>query len=179
MGDLDIVVIQAKRLEFSGAATNSGHLHGLLNQLSQCLKEPVKLPDGTARIPTRIWFVSPFPLDINALEASFVAFSESFANRIKVIDGLKLIGVLQQKAPELLARLGDRYALYRKRIEDELVLLEEASAFRLRDKTSVLPFYVRLDLSLLSERVANLIMIDRSSRQDLISSVSSLRERIG
>ncbi len=42
----------------------------------------------------------------------------------------------------------------------------------------MLPFYVRLDLSLLSERVANLISIGRSARQELISSVSTLRERI-
>jgi hypothetical protein len=178
MGDLDIVVIQAKRLQFSGATSSKGHLHALLNQLSQCLMEPAKLPDGTARVPTRIWFVSPFPLEIVALEASFAAFSGSFANRIKVIDGPKLIAVLQQRAPELLAQLGDRYALYLKRLEDELVLIQEASAFRLRDKTSVLPFYVRLDLSLLSERVADLISINRSARPELILSVSTLREKI-
>jgi hypothetical protein len=178
IGDLDIVVIQVKRLEFSGAATSKGHLHGLLNQLSQCLKEPLKLPDGTTRLPTRIWFISPFPLDINALESSFAVFSDSPANRVKIVDGRKLMSVLEVNAPELLAQLGDRYALYRKRIEDELVLLQEASALRLRDKTSVLPFYVSLDLSLLSEQIADAISLGPKARPELVSSLSTLRESI-
>jgi hypothetical protein len=179
MGDLDILAIQAKRIQFSGAATKPGHPHGLLNQLSQCLREPVKLSDGTARLPTRIWFVSPFPLDVTALESSFAALSGSSANRIKIIDGPKLIAVLQVKAPELLAQLGDRFALYLKRLEEELAMLHEASAFRLRDKTPVLPFYVRLDLSLPSERLAHEIIASGLSRPELVSSASALLGKIG
>jgi NACHT domain len=178
LGDLDIVVIQAKRLPYSGAATNKGHLHGLLNQLSQCIREPLKLPDGTERLPNRIWFVSPFPLDISALESSFAALSAAPASRIKIIDGPKLMSVLQLKAPELLAQLGDRYALYLKRIQDELILLQEASAFRLREKMSVLPFYVQLDLSLLSERITNSASVTRSARPELAASMATLRAKI-
>jgi NACHT domain len=178
MGDADIVVIQVKRFQFSGAASNKAHLHGLLNQLSQCLKEPVKLPDGTARLANRIWFVSPYPIEIGALESSFAAFSESSANRIKIIDGPKLIAVLQSKAPELLAQLGDTFALSLQRIETEMVLIQEASALRLRDKVSVLPIYVQLDFSLFTERIAQLLSTKRPIESRLASVVSTLRGKV-
>ncbi|HXW55537.1 MAG TPA: NACHT domain-containing protein [Candidatus Cybelea sp.] len=178
MGDTDIVVIQVKKLRFSGAATSKGHLHGLLNQLSQCLKEPVKLPDGTCRLASRTWFVSPFSLNIGVLETSFAAFSDSFAHRIKVIDGPKLVNALQSKAPELLAQLGDKSAACLKRIQTEMTLVQESSALRLPDKISILPIYVQLDFSLLGERVVEFLSTKGPVKSGLASIAAALRSKL-
>ena len=54
--ELDVLAIQVKRLAFSGAVTQTGHLAGLFNQLRQCVNEPFKLKDGSTRQVKRLAF---------------------------------------------------------------------------------------------------------------------------
>lgn len=144
----ELPAIQVKRLKFSGNAADRGHLHGIVNQLSQCLSEDIKLRDGTLRHADRVWFISPYPLDIAALEASFTAVGLAATNKLKIIDGHLLLGLIKRKAPELLRELGDKHSVYLQRIQAELPIVQEASVFRWRDRLSLLPVYVNLDLSI-------------------------------
>lgn len=151
--ETELLAIQVKKLKFTGNASATGHLHNVLNQLSQCLEEPIKLKDGTARLANRVWLISPYSLNVSALEVSFTKFTNAKANRIRVIDGDKLLTLLNNRAPEILAELGDKYAAYLKDVQNELTFLQEASAFRLKDKTSILPIYIHLDISVLPPRL--------------------------
>jgi len=121
------------------------------------MEEPQKLRDGTARLLHRVWFISPFPLDVSALELSFSKYVKANASRIRIIDGIKLLNLLYRTAPELLAELGDKYSLHVKKMKDELALLHEASAFRLRDKVSLLPIYINLGSSVLPELMVEIL----------------------
>src|ERR1044072_3275904 len=157
LDELELLAIQVKKLKFSGNASESGHLHNVINQLSQCLEEPIRLRDGTERPANRVWFISPYPLNISALEASFAKYVRAGASRVKIMDGAKLLDLLEKNAPEVLAQLGDKYAAYITNLKGELTFLQEASAFRLRDKISILPIYIDLDISVLPPRLLAVI----------------------
>lgn len=151
--ETELLAIQVKKLKFSGQATKEGHLHGLINQLSQCLEEPIKLKDGTQRYASRVWMISPFQLNVSALEVSFEKYLKAKAKRISIVDGEKLISLVHNRAPELLAKLGDRYSLYIENFKKEIVLLHEASAFRIKEKLSLIPFYINLGSSVIPEQL--------------------------
>ncbi len=149
IGDLDLLAIQLKKVQFTGNAAKTGHLHALTTQLSQCLEEPIQLSDGTARSPTRVWLVSPYPLTGPAIGASFARLGTSRASGITLVDGPKLVHLIRTKAPELLASLGDRLAAYMAKLERDLSSLPHASTLKITRHTSVLTVYVHLDSSLL------------------------------
>ncbi len=157
IGELDLLSVQVKRLEFSGKAPRAGHLHGVFNQLSQCMDEPIKLGDGTERRPNRIWLVSPYPLNASALEQGFSKYTQSKINRIQIVDGPRLLRLIRERAPGLLGELGDPFAAYICTVRDEVAILKEAAALRLSQNVSLLPIYVNLDLSLLSDKVAAVV----------------------
>jgi hypothetical protein len=136
LGEEDLLGIQVKRLKFTGKATDSGHLHGVLNQLSQCLEEPVILVSGAKKLLDRIWLVSPYELNIAALETSIAKYQGAVSRRLRIVDGLQLISLLRRYAPDVLAKYGDQRALYRQRLEREVAVLHEAAALRLREKPS-------------------------------------------
>ena len=157
LDEADLLAIQVKRLQFSGSATEAGHLHGILNQLGQCLEEPIKLRDGTIRLADRVWLISPYPLNISALESAFGKYVQAGMNKIRIIDGHKLLSLILKKAPDLLAELGDKYSLYLKRVEQELTLISEFSAFRLHKAQALLPIYINLDLSIFPQFVLSIL----------------------
>jgi hypothetical protein len=157
IAELDILAIQVKRLQFSGAASKPGHLHGVINQLSQCIDEPIKLKDGTQRCANRIWLISPYTLHSTALEQAFSKYAQSKTNRIQIVDGERLIRLMRDRAPELLAELGDPFAAYICAVRDEVAQLKEASALRINEKVSLLPIYVNVDVSLLSDKLASIL----------------------
>jgi hypothetical protein len=160
LDDVDILAVQAKRLRFTGNVVSDGHLHGTLNQLSQCIEEPIKLKDGTQRLPNRIWLVSPYPLNVAALESSFAKYSSAIVRRVKIVDGPRLVRLLRDKAPEILADLGDQEFGYRERVAAELSVMQEASAFHIRDKMNLIPLYVHLDVSCVPSYILRLISGD-------------------
>lgn len=147
------LAIQVKKFKFSGDASEIGHLHNVLNQLGQCLEEVIKRKDGSEGFASRAWLVSPFELEVSALEASFAKYLKANVNRLRVVDGDTLLTLLDRKAPEILAELGNRYATYLKQLQQELTFLQEASAFQIREKVSLLPIYIHLDISVLPPRL--------------------------
>jgi hypothetical protein len=149
----ELLAVQVKKLKFSGNASEIGHLHNVLTQLGQCLEEPIKLKDGREGFASRAWLVSPYSLEVSALEASFAKYMKANVKRLRVIDGDMLLNLLDRKAPEILAELGNRYASYLKHLQSELTFLQEASAFQIREKVSLLPIYIHLDISVLPLRL--------------------------
>jgi len=166
IGDASLLAIQVKRLKFSGSATSPGHLHGTLNQISQCMEEPVKLKDGSTQLADRVWFISPYDLNATALEAAFSKLRNARSIGVKIIDGERLLALIELHAPELLGGLGDKYTLYLRRIRAELPVIREAAALRLPNTPSLLPTYVNLDLSLLSPTLAHVAYGQHSSSTD-------------
>ena len=155
--EVELLVIVVTRQKLSGKASNKWHPHGVLNQLSQCITEPIKLRDGTERLANRIWLLTPYVLTDFALESSFAKIAESAINRIRIVDGLKLLSLLHDRAPELLVELGDKTAVYLNRIKEKLSLMQEAPAFHLNDVVSLLPLYINLDLLVLPDRLLKLL----------------------
>ena len=149
--DIELTAVQVKKIKFSGNASKSGHLYNVLNQLGQCLEEPIKLKDGTIRHADKVWLISPYILNISALEASFQKYINDRSRRIKIIDGIKLIELLYKTFPEILNELGDKFAAYTKSMEETILLMQEAPALRMKKNISLLPLYINLDLYLLND----------------------------
>ena len=78
-GETEVTVAAVKRERLSGRASAPSHLTTVCTQLMQCLNEPVVMKDGTTRLPSSIWFISPFPLDQTALELSLQAYNKALA----------------------------------------------------------------------------------------------------
>jgi energy-coupling factor transporter ATP-binding protein EcfA2 len=157
-GDLDLLAVQAKRINFSGNSASMGHPHALLTQISQCFKEPIKLKNGVMRKANRIWFISPYELNAPALESSFQGIADSITNRIKIIDGPKLLIQIRGSAPEILAELGDKRLVYIERLRAEIHEVAEATAFKLNKSFSLLPTHVNLDGSLGTRQLARIAL---------------------
>jgi hypothetical protein len=167
-GEMEVTVASVKREKLSGRATGSGHLTNVCTQLMQCLNEPVIMKDGTTRLPSSVWFVSPFPLDPTALELSFQTYSKALANRIKVIDGPKLLRAIKTHCPGLLTVLGEALPSHLDKVKREIPLLHEARALNIASPMPLERFFVehRYRFSSLRARV-DLDFIEGRERVEL------------
>ena len=100
--------------------------------------------DGTERKASSVWYISPYPLSSTALELSFGTYAKALSNRVKVIDGPKLIRAIKGYCPELLGVLGDRLTSYMERVKREIPLFLEAPALRLGSPIPLERFFVEL-----------------------------------
>lgn len=159
LDELELLAIQVKRTKFSGRSSDNGNIYTISTQLSQCLTENIKLRDGTVRKADRAWFISPYMLNISALESSFNKYNQLISSKIKILDGNKVIDLLKRRAPDIIYELGDHYSVYLHNTIKELTLIQESSVFRLKDKIPILKHYINLDLDLLPDFISKLMSI--------------------
>jgi hypothetical protein len=150
LGELDLLAIQVKRLKFTGRVTDSAHLYPVLTQLAQCLIEPIRLRDGTERCANRVWLVSPYEFVSTALDSAFARFQQARLENIRIVDGTRLLSLIQKHAPQTLVMLGDNSSLYVMNVRRDVALLHEAAVFHMTGKPSLSSLYVELGSSLVA-----------------------------
>ena len=89
------------------------------------------------------------------------------------------ISLLYKRAPDVLAEIGDKFALYLMKLENELTFVRESSAFKLKDKIALLPIYINLDVSVLPPQVLAIMNseIATKSYQEIYIEKSNVRSQ--
>ncbi|MES9901762.1 MAG: NACHT domain-containing protein [Sedimenticola sp.] len=108
----EFAAVQVKKWKLTAKADDTKSFQGVLNQLQVASEEPIPHTDGQKYIPSTVYFVTPFELDTRSLQTRFVKYQELRSRRVKIIDGSKLVSLIQKKLPELYAKiLGTQIAM--------------------------------------------------------------------
>ena len=99
-----LAVAQVKLSKASAKARDTESLSELVTQLSQANEEPVKHKDGFQYRPTSVLFITPFEIDSRALETRFRRFKSLRTRNRRIIDGRKLVNLIEKHLPELAAQ---------------------------------------------------------------------------
>ncbi|HWK02793.1 MAG TPA: NACHT domain-containing protein [Puia sp.] len=160
LGDPDVLAIQVKKFAFSGNFKSEGNIYGIINQLDACKTETIQMKNGQTLQATRVWFISPYRINLAALTAAFKKLNEARLQHVKIVDGDKLYELIFKKAPEVLLKLGDKRVIYNERFKSEIPILQEAASFKLKDKSPLSRQYIKMYLSLLPANLTCLYFQD-------------------
>lgn len=147
-GELEVTVVQVKLFQASAAAKSKQRFGEIVDQLQQALEKPVPLTDGSEALPAAALFVTPFPLDVRALQTRFEAYSALRPRRVRILDGVELARLIQSKAPTLLTALLGAAPLIRVLTSQSLDNAALISALRINDEKAVAAFYCDLEFGI-------------------------------
>jgi hypothetical protein len=106
IGEALLAVAQVKLYRPSRRAADKRSFSELVNQVAQCLEEPRPDLDGREHLPSRVYVVTPYPVDTKILASRFRrVVTLHAAGQLKIIDGHKLASLVNQKLPKLSAQL--------------------------------------------------------------------------
>lgn len=161
----ELYAIQIKKYKTTANVNKGKSYYRLLDQLRQALQEPVFDPSSGRKIcPDRCLFITPYPIS----PATRDAFQGSLSNDplfrlISVIDGIKLVDLLEKYLPGALTSLSME-TQYRLHIAHEANRIKEAGvAFSMNGDLLVDSIYVEVAL----EEVEDLIsQVSRQRRNE-------------
>lgn len=105
IGDTQCAVAQVKRCKPSAVASDPNSFSEVVNQLAQAAEKPVPHTDGQQYLPSPVYFVTPFPVDTRALQSRFEGLAALRGARVKILDGPKLVALVEDKLPDVAAEL--------------------------------------------------------------------------
>ncbi|GEM_PF-6821308 len=101
-----------KSRPLTGSVSSSKSIHEMLFQLQQALREPYILPfNGEAVLIEMAFCFTPFPIATTTVE-SISAQMRDVANRVRFVDGPRLVSLIQEHLPDLLISLPDPESRY-------------------------------------------------------------------
>ncbi len=105
LGDLALTVVQVKRFRLARRARSDKSFSEVVNQLAQCVETKVPFTDGKSYRPSAVYFVTPYVVDTRTLSTRFEKVASLRQHRVRIIDGVKLLGLLHGHVPQLAAEL--------------------------------------------------------------------------
>ena len=148
LGDLEIAAIQVKKTKAKAAAASQQSFSEIVTQLQQAKEKKIALLDGSRACPDFVFFVTPFELDVRALESRFEAYESISKRGAKVIDGVKLVQLIRQKLPDLETELLGAQVLQGLKGPSAAANQELLGALRYSGTSDVNQFYCDLDFGM-------------------------------
>lgn len=105
LDDIELAVAQIKHFKPGGKTYSSQGFAYLVTQLSQAGEKAIPHSSGQAYLPSTVYFVTPYALDVRTLSTRFDKFTALKQVGLKIIDGPKLACLLQKRLPELVQKL--------------------------------------------------------------------------
>lgn len=110
-GGQEIMVAQVKKTRPSAVASDSNSFAAIVTQLQQAAEEPVSLLT-VERVPNRVYFITPFQIDIRSLESRYAKMTELSLRNVKVLDGPMIAAAVCSHIPELAEKIcGEEHAI--------------------------------------------------------------------
>ncbi len=140
-------VAQVKKYKPTGRAADERSFSALATQLCQAKEMPVpNLEEGINYKPTIIYCITPYEIDIKALQTRFEKIEELKTRQVKVIDGSKLVRLIKTKAPELIDEIigigSSIDGVIGRELTNEVLL----KVLNIKEAVDISKFYCDLDL---------------------------------
>jgi len=146
--ELKLTVAQVKHFKFTNRSSDSNSFQTVFNQLIQCFTEQLPFSDQTTHIPEEVLLISTYLIDTKTLKTRLSEHLKLFAERVTIIDGLKLATLLKKNKPDLVSKLmGVETEIYSK-LESTLnneILLKSLGYL---EKKLIKHIYIDIDFSL-------------------------------
>ena len=142
-----LYAVQIKKFKFSGRSQTSSALIHLVNQLRQAICEEVIDPTiNRRRQPDKCIFITPYAIDIFAFESCLNQLLDARHNQIDIVDGPRLLDLINEYIPEVLLALGDIDFQYRMHLAQAVNIIAESRAFNVRDDLHLTDIYVGVSI---------------------------------
>mgnify|MGYP001283821305 CR=1 FL=1 len=103
--NIDLMVCQVKKYKPTARASDKKSFMEIVNQLQQASEKEIPNIDGQAYKPNEVCFVTPYQVDNRALMARFEKYKELSSQRVKILDGQKIIDLCLLKIPTQLNKI--------------------------------------------------------------------------
>lgn len=177
--DLDdslyLICIQSKKIDNSQKTKPRAELSDIIHQLRQCLMNQQRLPNGQYQIANEAYLAIPGELNPRLRNEIFGQL-EYGQNKVKLLEGPKIIQILQTKAPKVLECLSQhpsfitRNASYLNASTPLAKALYVSSTKNLTDIYSDLEFFIgqRAERSLITDGYSELKKVFKCEEKDII-----------
>lgn len=141
----ELTVIQIKKVNASASASMGNSFAGLVSQLQQAKEKKVPDLDGLERIPNFVIFITPYQINVRALQSRFEAHSSQSVNGVKVYDGTMIATQLLKRLPNLANELLGKKETIKNSLSTSLTNLPLLNSLNYRDEKDYKDFYIDLD----------------------------------
>jgi len=101
-GDQEITAVQVKKTKPTSVASDvSNSFSEIITQLQQAAEENIPLLSGSYQKPNRVYFITPYSIDVRALESRFAGLQYLTLKNVRVLDGSAIVDSLLKRIPEL------------------------------------------------------------------------------
>lgn len=171
-GDQEITAVQVKKTRPTAVASDvKNSFSEIVTQLQQASEENIPLLNGTLQRPNRVYFITPFEIDVRALESRFGGLQHLSLRNVRVLDGANVVDSLQKKLPKLADSLcGDDYMLQAGALLN-LSNQDLLSALNFSVEKDIVDFYCDLDFSV--GRVTSKLFFSLGFAPNVLSSGAS------
>ncbi|WFR77125.1 NACHT domain-containing protein [Janthinobacterium rivuli] len=146
-GSVELTVVQVKKTRPNAVASDSRSLSEIITQLQQASEENVPLISGIYQKPNKVYFITPFEIDVRALESRFAALAALSLKNVRVLDGPLIVDSLQRQLPHLAdAICGDEFVIKSGALAG-LSNSDLLSALNYANEKEISDFYCDLDFS--------------------------------
>lgn len=147
-GDPESAVAQVKKYKPTKKAADARSFSEIVTQLSQAIEKKLPFVNGQEYLPSQVYFISPYPLDTQTLQTRFEAVSALRPQRVKIMDGMRVVRLLKKNLPHLATQICGTQFNVRGIISSQLTNWDLMSALDMRTRRSVDTFYTDIDFSL-------------------------------
>jgi hypothetical protein len=101
-GDQEITAVQVKKTKPTSVASDvRNSFSEIITQLQQAAEEAIPLLSGLYQKPNRVYFITPYEIDVRALESRFAGLQHLTLKNVRVLDGSNVVDSLSKRLPQL------------------------------------------------------------------------------
>ena len=120
---------QVKRYKPSRKAADKRSFGEIVTRLSTATETKVPSIDGVQYLPQTVYFITPFQIDTRTLQSRFDGYVALRPRGVKIIDGVKLVSLVLERAPSIASELCGRAFELRVAVESRLRLADYVVAY--------------------------------------------------
>jgi hypothetical protein len=168
-GKNELCAIQIKKIKLNASANSNNSFGNLIVQLQQARDEVVLDPlTNKKRAPDKCIFITPYSIPMVAWDNYLGGYNRLETQNVEIIDGNKLIELLQCKSPEVL----EQFSLevnYRLCMNKHLNIIPESIlAFNLNHQLEIEKIYVDASICRFYEKFDRFIFLPVKIKKDII-----------
>lgn len=147
LGEVELCVAQVKKFKPTLAAGSSTSFSEVVTQISQCFEKKLPHISSQEYLPSQVYFITPFVIDTKTLQSRLEGYQALKTKRLRIIDGAKLVSLLQARLPELVSSLVDVTSSFHDSVISQLNNNELMAALNRESGPELKSFYTDLDMS--------------------------------
>jgi hypothetical protein len=138
-------VVQVKKVKPSAAVGKTNSFAAIVSQLQQAAEKKVPSLSGIAQLPNHIYFITPFEIDIRALESRFEGVASLTPRGVRILDGRLVVHQLTTYLPDVVEKICGEAVVIKQRLLSNISNADLLSALEYTGEKKISDFYCDLD----------------------------------